>query len=223
METEKQSEAAQSESNDNAAGNIRMTLAANIATYRKKLGLSRAELGKKIGVTELGIGQYERGNRTPPIEILCKLADVLNIFVDELIGRTKSEYAAVKEYRFERAATIIQKFGFVAVETQKNVNVCIRLSSALSYKIIDGVLFSEPLNDNTPNLYPVITFKDKEDFYLFVEKVMEQFALADGAKAIMSDTIAELRETGKFLPIRLEILRGGGVIQRTNDIEGYYE
>ena len=202
----------------------RKALAANIATYRKKLGLSRAELGKKISVTELGIGQYERGDRTPPIEILCKLADTFNILVDELLGRRESEYDAVKEYRFETASTLIQKFGLEAVETHtQNISVCIRLNSALSYKNIDGVLFSEPLNDNTPILYPVITFKDKEDFYLFVEKVMEQFALADGAKTVMSDTIAELRETGNFLPIRLEVLRGGGIMQRTNDIDGYYE
>lgn len=65
---------------------VKETLAENIARYRQKLGLSRAALAEKVGVSEISIGQYERCARTPSIEILCRISSALEVSVDTLLG-----------------------------------------------------------------------------------------------------------------------------------------
>ena len=47
-------------------------------------------LGDKIGVAESTISQYETGKRQPDHETMCKIADVFNVSVDYLLGRTNS-------------------------------------------------------------------------------------------------------------------------------------
>lgn len=70
---------------DTVSEKIRKLLAENIAFYRKERKITRAELAEKIGVTEAAIGQYERGDRSPSIEITYKLAMALGVNVDWLI------------------------------------------------------------------------------------------------------------------------------------------
>lgn len=41
---------------------------------RKEKGLTQKELGAAIGISEVMIGQYERGVRTPKIEMREKIA-----------------------------------------------------------------------------------------------------------------------------------------------------
>lgn len=68
--------------------NVRNTIAANIAAYRKKNKLSRAELAEKIGVTVATIGQYERAERTPIIENLCWLSNYFGISIDKFVRQS---------------------------------------------------------------------------------------------------------------------------------------
>ena len=52
---------------------------------RKKKNLTQEELGKLVGVTCRAISHYEKGRRFPKKEILCKLAEVLECLIDDLI------------------------------------------------------------------------------------------------------------------------------------------
>ena len=54
---------------------------------RMRNGLSQQALGSLIGVTKVSICGYENGTRVPTMENLVKLADILNITVDYLLGR----------------------------------------------------------------------------------------------------------------------------------------
>lgn len=65
---------------------IRKIMANNISFHRKNLKLSRAELAKKIGVTEATIGQYERAERTPSFESLYKISLLFQVPIDTLVG-----------------------------------------------------------------------------------------------------------------------------------------
>ena len=58
---------------------------------RKKKGLSQAELGKMIGTSGDVVGRYERGDISPSIEVVSKIADALEVSVDYLIGKTRME------------------------------------------------------------------------------------------------------------------------------------
>lgn len=60
----------------------------NMMLIRKKKGLSQADLGKTIGTSGDVIGRYERGDITPSIEVVIKIADALEVSVDYLVGKT---------------------------------------------------------------------------------------------------------------------------------------
>ncbi|MDO5981454.1 helix-turn-helix domain-containing protein [Flavivirga spongiicola] len=55
---------------------------------RKKKKLSQSALGKIIGTSGDVIGRYERGDITPSIDVVSKIADALEVSVDYLIGKT---------------------------------------------------------------------------------------------------------------------------------------
>jgi len=61
-------------------------LGARIFQLRKEHGWSQPELGKKIGTSGDIIGRYERGDMTPSVEVARKLARVLGVTVDYLVG-----------------------------------------------------------------------------------------------------------------------------------------
>lgn len=57
-----------------------------IKHYRKLMGLSQEQLGKKIGVSASTVGMYEQGRRKPSFEVEEALADTFNIRIDTLRG-----------------------------------------------------------------------------------------------------------------------------------------
>lgn len=50
--------------------------------------LSQSALGKLIGTSGDVIGRYERGDISPSVDVVVKIADVLEVSVDYLIGKT---------------------------------------------------------------------------------------------------------------------------------------
>lgn len=68
-----------------------MTLGQHIAKQRKQLKLSQNDLGKKVGTSGDIIGRYERDIVNPSIEVASKIADVLEVSLDFLLGKVKVE------------------------------------------------------------------------------------------------------------------------------------
>ena len=70
----------------------REVLRKRITEARGNHGLSQAELAVEAGVTPAAISQIENGHRVPTIPVLHRIADVLGVSLDFLIGKTdKSE------------------------------------------------------------------------------------------------------------------------------------
>lgn len=63
----------------------------NLAYIRKKKGLTQLELSGLSGIASNSIARYERGEMQPSIEVAQKLANVLNVTVDELLNGSQSE------------------------------------------------------------------------------------------------------------------------------------
>ncbi|ADH59838.1 transcriptional regulator, XRE family [Thermoanaerobacter mathranii subsp. mathranii str. A3] len=63
-------------------------LGERIKELRKKKGVTQKELALYLGVSDRAVGYYESGQRTPPPDILQKIADFFNVSVDYLLGRT---------------------------------------------------------------------------------------------------------------------------------------
>ena len=54
-----------------------LSIAEGIREERKKAGMTQKELGKRLGVTQSMIAQYECGNRIPKILTIRRIADIL--------------------------------------------------------------------------------------------------------------------------------------------------
>jgi len=69
--------------------NTSMSFGKRVAELRKEHKISQGELAEKIQVHQNVIGRYEREQAKPSIEIASKLADIFNISLDYLVGKTE--------------------------------------------------------------------------------------------------------------------------------------
>ena len=53
---------------------------------RKAKGLTQAQLGEMIGVSEAAIGHFERARQQPSFNTLCSLGNALEVSIDYLVG-----------------------------------------------------------------------------------------------------------------------------------------
>ena len=61
-------------------------LGAKIEARRKKLGLSQAELGQRVGVGQTAVCRWENGAAQPSLENLVKLSQILEMPLDDLLN-----------------------------------------------------------------------------------------------------------------------------------------
>jgi methanogenic corrinoid protein MtbC1/DNA-binding XRE family transcriptional regulator len=54
---------------------------------RKQKGLTQKQLGEALGIGQTAIANYEQGNRNPDGEGLMRIAEILEVSVDALLGR----------------------------------------------------------------------------------------------------------------------------------------
>ncbi|MDB2160464.1 helix-turn-helix transcriptional regulator [Clostridium butyricum] len=69
-------------------------LSNNLKLLRMNKGLTQKELAEKSGITRESIGNYERGDRTPPTDVLIKIAAALEININDLLYSTNEEKLA---------------------------------------------------------------------------------------------------------------------------------
>jgi len=65
---------------------MRDILAGNISRYRKEIGLTQEALGEKLGISFQAVSKWETGQTIPETTLLPKLAQILSISVDKLLG-----------------------------------------------------------------------------------------------------------------------------------------
>lgn len=58
----------------------------NLKTARERRGLSQKEVAENIGVAKSTYSLYESGNREPNVQTIKKIADLLNVSADDLLG-----------------------------------------------------------------------------------------------------------------------------------------
>lgn len=68
-----------------------MTFGEHITSLRKRKGISQGELGKAVGTSGDIIGKYERDEVKPSVEVASKIADVLEVGLDFLLGKISVE------------------------------------------------------------------------------------------------------------------------------------
>ena len=65
---------------------MKMNIGGRIRELRKKRGLSQCELAKAAAISREGLGNYERGDRLPNVEIIARIAHALGTSVAYLSG-----------------------------------------------------------------------------------------------------------------------------------------
>jgi transcriptional regulator with XRE-family HTH domain len=65
-----------------------MNFGTRLAAVRKEQKKSQSEVAIKADVHVNLLGRYERNEATPSVEVAAKLADVLNVSLDYLVGKS---------------------------------------------------------------------------------------------------------------------------------------
>lgn len=67
----------------------------NIKEVRQKVGISRSELAEKLNIKTRTLESYEQCRRTPKIEVLNKICEILEVPITEIVSR--GDYLGFKE------------------------------------------------------------------------------------------------------------------------------
>lgn len=59
----------------------------NLKQLRIQNGFTQKQMAELLNITTNGYQHYELGTRQPPVDMLCKIADILGVSVDCLLGR----------------------------------------------------------------------------------------------------------------------------------------
>jgi transcriptional regulator with XRE-family HTH domain len=68
-------------------------LGVKLQVIRKRRGLSQAELGEKIGLSQRAVSAYEGGYNRISAPVLLKLAEALRTSIPELLGKKQTSVA----------------------------------------------------------------------------------------------------------------------------------
>ena len=64
---------------------LKKQIGANIAAYRKRFGMTQAGLAEKLNYSDKAVSKWERGESVPDVLILCQLAELYQITVNDLV------------------------------------------------------------------------------------------------------------------------------------------
>lgn len=62
-----------------------------LRAMRQRRGLTQQQLADAVRISQSAIASYEKGDRTPTADVLCDIADYLNVDVGYLLERQDEE------------------------------------------------------------------------------------------------------------------------------------
>lgn len=106
-----------------------MEIGQSIQEARKKAKLTQKELAEKVGIATITVQQYERGDRTPKIETLQKIAQALNIDVGVLYGvEVNKGNPQYLNRLYGKISEVAEKYGRPEEEVVNWINRCLSMS-----------------------------------------------------------------------------------------------
>ena len=105
---------------------LKYIIGKNIAVYRKRSGLTQAELADKLNYSDKAVSKWERGESTPDIITLAQLAEQFDITVNELIQDPDAlpEHTGAVQQAMEK---VVEK----TLKRKADKNIILGLSSIL--------------------------------------------------------------------------------------------
>ena len=68
-----------------------MEFSERLKDLRKQAGLTQVDVAEKLGISQPAYASWERGVKKPTQENLVKIAQILNVSVDYLVGNKKKK------------------------------------------------------------------------------------------------------------------------------------
>ena len=65
----------------------------SIKALRKSKSMTQKELAQALGISRATVSKYEAGLRTPNMDMMVKICDVLGCTTDYLLGRSRFPYS----------------------------------------------------------------------------------------------------------------------------------
>ena len=145
-------------------------LSENLKRIRHEKNISRKDLARTVGVSEIAIGTYERGLKLPTIENAFSLANALDVQIADLLGDNQNaEGRKIFEFRFNRCKQMAERYlDFMNMDLKPDENGYITVFIPIRLEYKNGVIINS--GDDEGNIGNAITFKNAEDFV----RVMEQ-------------------------------------------------
>jgi len=107
--------------------NVKYRIGANIAAYRKRDGLTQANLAEKLNYSDKAVSKWERGESIPDVLILMQLSELFGITINDLVC-DPNELPKNSDSKLEKAMTQVSE---KALKRKANKNVIQALSSTL--------------------------------------------------------------------------------------------
>lgn len=77
------------------------TIGERIKEVRQNLGLTCEEFGKRLDVAKGTVSNWENNNRKPEVETLLRIADLGNVTIDYIFGRTDHKSVFTAEHNID--------------------------------------------------------------------------------------------------------------------------
>ena len=124
-----------------------------IYEQRTAKGLSQAELGKMLGVSNKAVSKWENGSAKPQTSKLYHLAQILEVSVEELLAGERKDSQASQEIPY--SSLLLQRFQ----RTRRAASVWGWIAIALILPIppVSGILVSLNVSDNVGAAYAGIS------------------------------------------------------------------
>ena len=136
-----------------------MSIGEQIRKYRKEAGMSQKELGKKLGISQQQIAQYENGKRIPKIETINSIAGALGMGVRRLYPEfSRDEWKKTETYKQSVNRYDTAKRGIIAMLAYKY--------GAIQEEIIDGEIYYTISKNGKKELISVDTMNSMLNFLI---------------------------------------------------------
>ena len=107
-----------------------------LCMLREKKGMTQAEIANMLGVTAAAVSKWENGSSKPRVDVLIKLAQILDVRVEELMS---GEYIDFETLDPETVKTINERYEYLMkVDSHNTMGVKIRrlIAAAIDWNII---------------------------------------------------------------------------------------
>jgi len=98
---------------------MKETFGERFSRLRKKLGLTQEDIASKVNISAQAVSKWENDQSAPDISILPTLADILNVSLDELLGREVIKTIILPEEERKSINSMILKINILSSDGDK--------------------------------------------------------------------------------------------------------